>query len=359
MATLRQQLQELVDRLSPEMEQAFNDAIARVKNEAVVARVLEALERRDVEAAIDALHIDAEAFSPLKEALRQAFNAGGILTVGDLPRLFDPTGARVLVRWDASNQRAEAKISASAAQMVTNILETTKEAVRQTILSGYEKGKGPQAIGIDIVGRISRVTGKREGGVLGATDIQAGYVEEAKAVLSDPARLREFLVKDQATGEWKLRWTAAGKPAIRTVLKAIREGKVLNPDQVKRITDDMTNRYVKKRGEAIGRTETLMAVTAAKHEAYLQALNKAGRDESLVTRRWSAVGDRKTRHSHMILNGQTMKGMDLPFQASNGDLMRYPGDRELGAGPASLVNCRCDCAYSFDFAEAYARSRGR
>lgn len=359
MATLHQQLEALIDKLSPEMERLFNEAIARIKNETVVARVIEALERRDVDGAIEALHIDSEAFAPLKEALRQAFNQGGILTVGDMPRLFDPAGARVLLRWDASNQRAEANISASGAQMVTGIVETTREAVRQTILSGYERGKGPAAIGIDIVGRISRVTKLRTGGMLGATHDQIGYVENARAILSDPARLREFLVKDSETGEWKLRYSAAGKPAIRTVLKAIREGKGLTPDQVKKIIDDMTNRYVKKRGETIGRTETLMAVTAAKHEAYLQALNKAGRDESLVTRRWRAVGDRKTRHSHMILNGQTVQGMDTPFQASNGDLMRFPGDRSLGAGASSVVNCRCDCAYSFDFAEAYARSRGR
>lgn len=359
MATLHQQLEALIDKLSPEMERLFNEAIARIKNETVVARVIEALERRDVDGAIEALRIESEAFAPLKEALRQAFNQGGILTVGDMPRLFDPMGARVLVRWDASNQRAEANISAIAAQLVTGILPTTEAAVRRTILSGYEQGKGPKDIGTDIVGRIDRVTNRRVGGMLGMTLDQVEYVERARSILSDPTRLREFLIKDQATGEWKLRWTAAGKPAIRTVLKAIREGKPLTPDQIAKITGDMTNRYVKQRGESIGRTETLMAVTAAKHEAYLQALNKAGRDESLVTRRWRAVGDRKTRHSHMILNGQTMQGMDAPFVADNGDMMRFPGDRSLGAGASSVVRCRCDCAYSFDFAEAYARSRGR
>lgn len=359
MATLSQQLEDLINRLSPEMERLFNEAIARIKDETVVARVIEALERRDVDGAVEALRIDSEAFSPLKEALRQAFNQGGILTVGDLPRLFDPMGARVLVRWDVSNQRAEAIIRNSAAQMVTGILATTEAAVRRTIVAGYGQGKGPKAIGVDIVGRIDRVTNRRVGGMLGATFDQIEYVEKARSILSDPERLREFLIKDRVTGEWKLRWTAAGKPAIRTVLKAINEGKALTPDQIKKITGDMTNRYVKQRGETIGRTETLMAVTGAKHEAYLQALNKAGRDESLVTRRWRAVGDRKTRHSHMILNGQVLQGMDTPFMAENGDQLRFPGDRSLGAGAASVVNCRCDCAYSFDFAESYARSRGR
>jgi len=51
--------------------------------------------------------------------------------------------------------------------------------------------------------------------------------------------------------------------------------------------------------------------------------------------------------------------MDLPFQSPSGALMRFPGDASLGAGPAELVGCRCMVQYNFDFAEAYARSRGR
>lgn len=45
------------------------------------------LEARDFEGAINALHIDPAAFRPLSEALRQAYDAGGLLTSQNMPRL--------------------------------------------------------------------------------------------------------------------------------------------------------------------------------------------------------------------------------------------------------------------------------
>ena len=65
------------------------------------------------------------------------------------------------------------------------------------------------------------------------------------------------------------------------------------------------------------------------------------------------------RHTHQILNAQEVTGMDLPFQSPSGALLRFPGDTGLGAGAEEIINCRCDLEYNFDFAEAYARSRGR
>ena len=92
------------------MERRFFDIVDRVKSNIVLREVVERLELRYIEGAIAALHLDAEAFYPLKEALREAFNAGGTLTVGSLPRLSDPLVGRVVVRWDASNQAAETVI---------------------------------------------------------------------------------------------------------------------------------------------------------------------------------------------------------------------------------------------------------
>lgn len=60
----------------------------------------------------------------------------------------------------------------------------------------------------------------------------------------------------------------------------------------------------------------------------------------------------------MILNNQEVRGMDLAFQSPTGAMLRYPGDTSLGAGAGEIINCRCDVEYNFDFAEAYARSRG-
>lgn len=78
MANLPQQLRELVDKLSPTLEKAFLDAIDDIKSEIVLREVVAKLEARDIEGAIQALHIDPAAFRPLSEALRQAYDAGWI-----------------------------------------------------------------------------------------------------------------------------------------------------------------------------------------------------------------------------------------------------------------------------------------
>lgn len=121
MATLRQQLDALIDTLTPSMEKAFRAAIDDIRSEIVLAEVVTMLERRDIEGAINALHIEPEAFRPLSDAVRQAFNQGGVLVTQNMPKLSDPAGARVVVRWDGENQRADQIIRTKAAQLVTQV----------------------------------------------------------------------------------------------------------------------------------------------------------------------------------------------------------------------------------------------
>ncbi|ULJ73596.1 phage minor head protein [Rhizobium gallicum] len=350
MATLRQQLSDLIDRLSPDMEKAFREAIEDIKSEIVLREVVERLERRDVQGAIEALHIDPAAFRPLSEALRQAFNAGGLLTSQNMPRLADPMGARGVFRWDVSNQGAEAIIRDLSSTMITNITDDTRQMVREKIETAYAKGQGPNTIALDIAGRVNAVTKHREGGLLGMTSNLARTVENARTALAagDVEGMRHYLTL-----------TRRDKRFDRQVLKAIQEGKALPADVVAKITGRLSDRYIQLRAETIARTETGMAVMSAKHEAFLQALAKSNRDARLVTRKWRSAGDNRVRHTHMVLNAQEVTGMDLPFQSPSGALLRYPGDTSLGAGASEVVGCRCDVEYNFNFAEAYARSRGR
>lgn len=349
MATLRQQLLGLIDGLSPEVEKAFLDAIENIRSQIILREIVARLEARDIEGAIRALHVDEAAFQPLAEAMRQAFNQGGALVVKNMPRMTDLQGGRVVVRWDMSNQRAEAIIRELSSTRITAVTEDTKQMAREKIEAGYAKGQGPNTIALDLAGRVSPVTKRREGGLIGMTSGLARTVETARTALAtgDVEGMRHYLTL-----------TKRDKRFDAQVRKAIEAGKPLSADAVAKITGRLSDGYVKLRANTIARTETLMSVAAAKHEAYHQALERAGRDTSLVTRKWRAVGDSKTRHTHMVLNGQEVQGMDLPFQSPSGALMRFAGDTSLGAGPGEVASCRCDVSYSFDFAEQYARSRG-
>lgn len=350
MATLRQQLLELIERLAPDVERAFLEAIADVKSEIVLRELVERLERQDIEGAIDALNIEQSAFRPLSEALRVAFNQGGAMVIGSIPSLRDPMGGRVVVRWDGDTQRSQAIIREQSSTLITGITEGVREQVRETIVGGFSEGRGSKSIALDIVGRQNRVTLLREGGLLGLTPQLARTVENARAAL---------LTGDVEGMKHYLTLTRRDKSHDRTVMKAIREGKPVDAATVQKMTSKLASSYLALRGLHVARTETARSVNSAQHEAYWQGLDKAGRDPSLVTRTWRSAGDRRVRHTHAIMNAQEVTGMDLPFQSPSGALMRFPGDSSLGAGAGELIGCRCICQYSFDVAEAFARSRGR
>lgn len=350
MATLRRQLSDLIDKLTPEMEKAFREATDDITSEIVLKQVVEHLERRDVEGALAALHIDPSAFRPLSDAVRQAYNAGGLLTSQNMPRLFDPLGGRVVFRWDVSNQGAEAKLRILSEKLQQTLTATTLEAARSTIVAGYSRGAGPSSIALDLVGRKSKVTGKREGGVLGLNGPQAELIERTRINLlsGDPTLMKKYLALK-----------TRDKRLDGAVRRAIAAGKPLDAETLDKVLMRLRDKNLRLRGNTIARSETVSAVMSSKHEAYQQALSKSGRDASLVTRKWRSAGDSRVRHTHMALNAQEVTGMDMPFQSTSGALLRFPGDTELGAGPEEIINCRCDLEYHFDFAEAYARSRGR
>lgn len=350
MATLRQQFEALIDQLSPEMEKAFLDAIADIKSEIVLKEVVERLERRDIAGAIEALHIDPAAFRPLSEAIRAAFNEGGALVISNLPGFRDPMGNRVVIRWDGDTQRARSIIRELSSNLITGIDEGVRQTARERIEAGFARGQGSPAIALDLVGRTSKVTGRREGGLLGLTPQLAGTVEKARVALSsgDIEGMRHYLTLGRRD-----------KRFDRTVAKAIREGKPVPPDMVGKITGRLTDSYLKLRAETIAKTETGMSVNAAQHEAYQLSLDRTGRDPTLVTRQWKSAGDRRVRHTHSVLHNQEVAGMDIPFTSPSGAMMRFPGDTAYGAGASEVVGCRCICFYNYDIAEAYARSRGR
>ncbi|RKD68975.1 hypothetical protein [Rhizobium sp. WW_1] len=350
MPTLRQQLDDLIEKLSPDMEKAFHAAVDNLKDEIVLKEVVERLERRDINGALAALHIDPEAFQPLSEALRNAYNAGGSLVTENMPRLFDPNGGRVVFRWDVRNQGAEAHIRDLSATLITNVSESTIAAARQTIVEGYSRGQGPNTIALDLVGRKNAVTGKREGGVIGLNAPQAELIERARINLAsgDPTLMAKYLALQ-----------TRDKRLDGAVNKAMAAEKPLDKATLDKVLMRLRDNNLRLRGNTIARTETLTSVMSARHESYRQAASKANRDESLITRRWRNSGKRTSRHTHQILNAQEVTGLDMPFHSVSGAMLRYPGDTSLGAPASEIVNCECDCEYNFNFAEAYARSRGR
>lgn len=197
--------------------------------------------------------------------------------------------------------------------------------------AGLEAGQGPRTVALDLVGRVNRMTGLREGGIIGLNSSQKDYVISARRELAsgDPGLLRNYLTRARRDANFD-----------RFVARSIASGKPIAAADIDRMTSRYKDRLLQLRAETIARTESITALRAGKQEGYRQLVDSGAVRDDQITRTWSDTGDGRTRPSHHAANGQKVRGLNTPFQLSGGQVM-FPGDTSLGA-PASLTaNCRC------------------
>lgn len=326
--TQRQLFRELAAKFGPEIAQAFRAALQELRSGVEVQKLILAIGRGDLAGAMDALHIDRSAFAGLEEKLAEAYAAGGRGAVASMP-----LSVSIGFRFDPGNQRAASWIRQHAARLITGLVENEREQARQHIAAGMTRGTPPRSVALDLVGRINRATGRRDGGLIGLSGPQRGYAEAARAELlsGDAALLKNYLGRARRD-----------KRFDRTVTKALREGRRVAPETVASMITAYERRLIQHRGEVIARTEALPAIRAAKREAYQQLVDDGRVDAMSIVRGWSAVGDSRTRDTHADMNGQEVRGLDAPFVSPSGAAFLYPGDTSLGAPAAEVIACRCD-----------------
>ncbi len=325
----RRLFRELTEKFGPEVADAYLAAVRDLTSEVELQKLILAIKRRDLQAALDALHITRSAFQPLESKLTEAFIAGGQGAVASMP-----ASVSIGFRFDPGNQRAAAIIRQTAGRLITRLTEEELAQAREILADGMVRGAGPRSVALDLVGRQSRITGNREGGLIGLTRGQREAVAKARAELSsnDPAMLRSYLRRGR-----RVKY-----PFDRVVTKAMREGTSLTPEFVDRASRAYSSSLLKYRGEVIGRTEGAPAVRAAKREAYQQLVDDGRVDAQTIVRTWHTVKDGRERETHGAMNGQAVVGLDAPFQSPGGAMLRHPGDGSLGAPASEIVSCRCD-----------------
>ena len=209
------------------------------------------------------------------------------------------------------------------------------------------EGRNPRDTALDIVGRINRATGVREGGILGLNSGQTAAVIKARAELlsGDTAQLRNYLTRARRD-----------KRFDRLVMQAIRDGKPVAKADVDRITARYKDRLLQLRGEMIARTETLASLNAGKEESIRQLVDSGKVQRSQVKKVWRATGDDRTRDSHMALNGVEV-GLDQPFISPlTGAQMMHPHDTSRGAPASETIGCRCFYEIKIDYFAALRRA---
>ena len=319
---------ELAARYGQEVALAFMAAVRDITRQVEVQKLILALDRRDLDAAMQALHIDRAAFQPLEAKLVEAFTAGGQGAVASMP-----AAVSIGFRFDPGNQRAAAIIREMAGTLITRLTQGEIDQARAFLADGMARGAGPRSVALDLVGRISRATGQRTGGLIGLSGPYRDYVATARAELAwtDPALLRNYLTRKQRDRRYD-----------RAVSRAIETGKPVPAETARTAVTRYSARLARLRGEVIARTEGLPAIRAAKHEAYQQLADDGRIDAMDIVRGWSTNEDGRQRDTHDAMNGQEVRGLDAPFTSPSGAQMMFPGDQSRGAPASEIVACRCD-----------------
>ena len=331
--SFEQLFEELVERFIPEIANAFRAGIADVVDRAILRDVVRAIELGDAERAFKVLGYSEAAMRPLTASLERAFEAGGVTVGQTFPRrLVTPSGPTVY-RFDVRNSRAEKWLRETSASMVTNIGEGTRVSVRNVISEGVRDGRNPRNIALDIVGRVNRKTGLREGGIVGLNSSQERAVAAMRRDLEnlDP---NYFTRTRRAT-------------RFDDIIQEMFNGGKVDAETINKMTGQYKNSLLQLRGETIARDGAIEALNRSEYEALKQAQELGAMGKNGVKRAWDSSGpDGRTRPSHLAMDG-TIVGLDEAFVFPNGVTMMHPQDRSLaGANNAKdlakeTINCRC------------------
>jgi len=336
MSTLIEQFEALLAQMAPAIRRAFLDAVQDVVDNAILAQVVDAIKRNDVQAAFDALGYTPPAFNPMTLALTNAFQQGGLMMMATFPKYTTGlSGMKSPLRFDIRDERTEKWLSERSAALVTGIEDDIRQTVRDTMVRGMQEGRNPNNVALDIVGRFNPQTRQREGGVVGLGSREEGWAASARAKL---------LSLDESYFELGLR----DKRFDKTVRAAIDAGKPLPLETVDKLVNQYRSSALRFRGEGIGRTEALAALNRSEFEATQQALAQSALPDSAAEKVWETAGDNRVRQTHREMDGQTV-GLNEAFTTPEGSKMMHPGDGSLGADAAEIVGCRCHVRYKIDF----------
>jgi len=315
----------LLDEFTALIRDTFLGAIAHIRSRTILSNLIARLERNDAEGAVQTIGLDTAAFNLMLDQIAAAYGAGGGKANDQLPILRDTEGFRINVRFDVRNPAAEAWLRSNGATLVREIVDDQVGMLRQILAEGQASGKSVRAIALDMIGKINKTTGAREGGAIGLTSVQEQWAKAYEAEL-------------QSLNRNALTRALRDRRYDKALLRAIESGKPIPADKVAKMATAYRNRLLQYRGETIARTETLTALNAGRDEAMRQAVASGAVPGNLVDQKWHTTMDGRERDSHASLNGQVVP-FGQPFISGDGNRLRYPGDPQ--APISEVANCRC------------------
>lgn len=321
--TQKAAIEALLKKFEPEVRSAFMQSIYEMRSRIDLNQLIDALRRRDIEGAIQVIGIKPDAFWQMSEAVRSAYLASATTTASTMP-----AWVNAVFGFSGLHPRAEQWIADYSSTRIQGITDDQISAVRIFLNDALQdESRGVRSVALDITGKFNRVTGRREGGILGLTAEQTEWVIRARYELRnlDPNYLTRSL-RDK-------RYDKAFK-------RAIKQGKKLSQAEIDKINLRYKDKVLAYRGRTIAENETFTAQAIGRHE-YMQQLLESGAAER-ITKKWIHGHSAQPRLDHLAYDGH-VKEFDQPFIMNDGTKMRMPHDPIGGAKHS--VKCKCTMFY--------------
>ncbi len=298
-------LERLIRRQEPQFATGFIVLISQMKDAADLQVIEELLTLGNLEGA-------------LTEALRRAPNLGNLYLASFVTAAQETAGflnknlEQIVIDFDQTNPFAVQVARENQLRMVSQFTQQQREATRQALINGIQRGNNPRAQARAFVDSV------------GLTRNQVTAVENYRQLLEQGSR--------QA-----LNRTLRDRRFDRTIQRAIDNDTPLSALQIDRMTDRYRERFLQHRSQVIARTEALGSVHKGSHQAYLQAIETGALDPNNLTSEWNTAKDEAVRGSHADMHGQKVP-FNQPFTSGAGNQALHPG----GFGVASEdIQCRC------------------
>lgn len=322
-------IEDLMKTWEPRIRAAFLEAIKTIRDGVVLADLVKMLQRRDIEGALKVVGIDPARFRSLTLALEQGYEAGGVDATLQIKPQMGPLGVRIGAVFDVKAPSAETWLRDYTASLITQITDDQRVAIRQILAplqSGADPmltGDTPQKLALDLVGRINRATGHREGGLIGLTSQQAQWADNYEAELAGVPKA------DALTR------TLRDRRFDRAVRKAIDTQTPLPADTRDAMVAAYRNRTLAYRANVIALNEASTIMHQSQVEAWDQAIARGAAKADQVRRFWVTAGDDRVRPTHAAVPGMNKAGVGLhePFATPKGPALQ--------PGWAFDPGCRC------------------
>lgn len=316
---MSEELINLADRFEPRIRDSILSAIAELKDAVIIDELEQRILSQGVTGALvylEELQVEGRISQFVVNDLQESINDSGRITFGLIP---DASKTGLIFNFSILNPATAQFYNEYEFNLIRQISDNTKEAIRQTLRADFAAGVNP------------RQSAQNFKATLGLTPRQEQIVRNYEQGLRslDNNVLRRSLV------------SARTKDQIQ---RAIANNQPLTEQQIQRLVNDYRSRWVRHRAETIARTEALRAVHLGNYTSGLQAITDGTVERESVKRFWVFVNDPRTRDAHKQVPGLNPEGvfLDQPFQTPLGPL-RFPQDPSGSA--ANTIDCRCSVIY--------------